>query len=236
MKITKKTAVLILFTVVLLVSAPTVATVFAQPSGSGDGIARGYVRTNVEPITLGHGFALNGTEYHILDVNAIKMSDVSSSTIRSLLSQNKTRAGIATDIQNYMLNAPTKTSGTLRFAGQAYILNITAYDNQSLTGKVLTMPPRGTNQTGFNSTQVGSISLSMSKYEGVMLSTGTLTMNGVDYKVLLTSPAIASVGEQPNFNGTFKPQINGTFGLHSFTGMFGWHNFNGIFGRHNSIR
>lgn len=227
MKITKKIAILTLFTAVLLVSAPTVVTVFAQPSGPGIGIERGYVRTNVEPINLGHGFALNGTEYHILDVNAIKMSDVSSSNIRSLLSQNKTRAEIATDIQNYLQNAPTKTSGTLRFAGQAYALNITTYDNQSLAGNVLTLPPRGTNQTDFTPTQVGSISLSMSKYEGVMLSTGTLTMNGVDYKVLLTSPTIASGGEQPNFNGTFKPQING---------MFGSHNFNGMFGRHNSIR
>ncbi len=223
MKITKESAILVLFTAVLLVSAPIVATVFAQPSGPGIGTARGSVRTIVEPINLGHGFALNGAEYHILDVNAIKMSDVSSSNIRSLLSQNKTREEIATDIRNYMQNAPTKTSGTLRFAGQAYTLNITTYDNQSLTGNVLTMPPRGTNQTGFASTQVGSISLSMSKYEGVMLSTGTLTMNGVDYKVLLTSPVIASGGELHYFNGTFKQQINGMFGPHNFNGMFGFH-------------
>jgi hypothetical protein len=227
MKITKKTGILILFTAVLLVSAPIVATVFAQPSGQGVGIERGYARTFVEPLIVGHGFALNGAEYHVLDVNAIKMSDVSSSNIRSLLSQNKTRAAIATDIRNYLQNAPTKAMGDLRFAGQAYTLNITAYDNQSLTGNVLTLPPRGTNLTSFTATPVGSISLSMSKYEGVMLSTGTLTINNTIYNVLLTSPAIASGGEHPNFNGTFKLQING---------MFGPHNFNGMFGRHNSIR
>lgn len=194
MKITKKTAILILFTTVLLLSAPTVATVFAQPSGSGIGIERGYVRNFVEPIIIGHGFALNGGEYHILDVNALKMSDVPSSNIRSLLSQNKTRAEIATDIRNYMQNAPIKTRGNLRFAGQAYSLNITTYDNQSLTGNVQTMPPRGTNLTGFSPTIVGSISLSTSVYEGVMLSKGTLTVNNTNYNVLLTSPVIASGG------------------------------------------
>lgn len=194
MKITKKTAILMLFTAVLLVSAPTVVTVFAQPLGPGIGIERGYVRTFVEPMIIGHGFALNGAEYHILDVNAIKMSDVSSNQIRSLLSQNKTRAGIATDIRNYMQNAPIKTRGTLRFAGQAYTLNITTYDNQSLTGNVLTLPPRGTNHTSFTPTTVGHISLSMSKYEGVLLSTGTLTMNNTNYNVLLTSPVMASGG------------------------------------------
>jgi hypothetical protein len=219
MKITKKTAILILFTAVLLVSAPIVATVFAQPSGQGIGIGRVYARTFVEPIIIGHGFALDGAVYHILDVNAIKMSDVSSSNNRSLLSQNKTRAEIATDIRNYMQNAPTKAMGEIRFAGQAYALNITGYDNQSITGNVLTLPLRGTNQTGFTPTIVGSISLSMSKYEGVMLSTGTLTMNNTNYNVLLTSPVITSSGrsemfEHQNSNETLMRNSTGMFGFH----------------------
>lgn len=172
---------MILFTAVLLVLAPTVVTVFAQPGGPGMGIERGYVRTFVEPIIIGHGFALNGAEYHILDVNALTMSDVVSSNIRSLLSQNKTQAEIATDVRNYKQNAPIKTKENLRFAGQAYTLNITTYDNQSLNGNVLTMPPRGTKLTNFTPTPVGSISISMSKYEGVMLSKGTLTMNNTNY-------------------------------------------------------
>ena len=201
MRLNKKLA--ILFAAVLLALAPLAATAFAQPSGPGISKESGYVRTFVEPIIIGHGFALNGNEYHILDVNAIKMSDVSSSSIRSLLTQNKTRAEIATDIRNYMQNAPAKTRGNLRFAGQAYTLNITSYDNQSLTGNVLTMPPRGANQTGFTPATVGSISLSMSKYEGVMISKGTLTMNNTSYNVLLTSPVMKSGGP------------NGMFGQHN---------------------
>jgi hypothetical protein len=198
MRLTTKTA--ILFAAIMLVSAVTAITVFAQPSSPGhskgplrpffDNMSKStegrnesgevvQVRPFVEPILNGQGYALQGNQYHILDVNAIKASD---------------------DAQ-----MATRTVGHLRFAGQAYALNVTGYDNQSLTGDVLTLPPLGTNQTDFTPAAIGHISLSISKYEGEVLSTGTLTMNGVDYKVLLTSPAIASGGEQHNFNGTFGP-------------------------------
>jgi len=55
---------------------------------------------------------------------------------------------------------------------------------------------RGTDQTGFTPADVGKISLSMSKYEGEIVSTGTLTMNGTDYKVLLTSPINLKIGRE----------------------------------------
>jgi hypothetical protein len=178
----------ILFAAVILVLAPAVAvTVFAQPSGMGIGKERGHERLFVEPLLIGHGFALQGDQYHILDVSAIKLSNVSPRFIRSLLSQNKSPDEIAKEIMNNTQTA-TRTTAHLRFAGQAYALNITGYNNQSLTGDVLTRPPQGTNQTGFTPAIVGHISLSISKYEGESLSTGTLTMNGTDYKVLLTSP------------------------------------------------
>jgi hypothetical protein len=216
MKITTKLA--ILFAASLLVLAPTAVIVFAQPSGSGTVKERGYVRSFVEPLLIGHGFALNGAEYHILDVTAIKTVNVSSSYIRSLLSQNKTRAEIAMDIQNYTQNAPTKTRGNLRFAGQAYSLNIITYDNQSLTADVLTLPPRGTNYSTFIPATVGNISLSMSNYEGVGLATGNLTINSTNYNVMLTSPMKRTTGQfgSNNVNGMFRPNF--------FNGMFGQRN------------
>jgi hypothetical protein len=207
MKITKKTTILI--AAVMLVLAPTAVTVFAQPLSPGISNERGYARSVVEPLLMGHGFALNGAEYHILDVTAIKMINVSPSDIRSLLLQNKTRAEIATDLQNYIQNAPTRTRGDLRFAGQAYALNITSYTNQSFAGNILTLPPRGTNHTSFTPTTVGSISISMSNYEGVMLAKGNLTINNTNYNVLLTSPM-----KRPK-------------------GMFGPGNFNEMFGMRN---
>lgn len=215
MKITKK--IVILFAaVLLLVLAPTAVTVFAKPLGIDK--EKGYARSIVEPVLMGHGFALdssNESQYHILDVTAIKTANVSSSYIRELLSQNKSRAEIATDIRNYIQNAPTTTKGDIRFAGQAYALDITSYDNQSLNGNVLTLPPRGTNYSTFAQTTAGSISLSMSNYEGAVVSTGTLTMNGTAYNVLLTSPVMAR--EPQGFNG-----------MH---GMGEPHNSNGILGR-----
>ncbi len=175
----KKTA--ILFVAAVLVLAPMAVTAFAHPMGIGR--ERGYVRSFVEPILIGHGFAMNRDQYHILDVSAIKMIDTSPGFIRSLLMHNKSSDEIAKEING----AQTATRAHLRFAGQAYALNITGYDNQSLTGDVLTLPPYGTNQTSFTPATVGHISLSTSKYEGSLLSTGNLTMNGTDYKVLLTS-------------------------------------------------
>lgn len=184
MKLITKTT--ILFAAVMLVSIVATVTVFAQPFGMGMGKERGHARSFVEPILIGHGFALKGDEYHILDVNAMKMNDVSPGFIRSLFWQKKSPEEIAKEIQNNTQVATT-TGAHLRFAGQAYTLNVTGYDNQSLTGDVLTLPPRETNQTDFTPATVGHISLSISKYEGDVISTGTLTMNGTDYKVLLTS-------------------------------------------------
>ncbi len=185
MKTITKTAILI--AAIILMLAPTAITAFAQPLGPGFGKERGYARLFVEPVLMGHGFALNGDQYHILDVTAIRTGDASAGLIRSLLLQKKSPEEIAKEIIN--AQTATKMRTHLRFAGQAYDLNITSYDNQSLAGNVLTLPPYGTDQTNFNPAQVGNISLSMSKYEGEVVSTGTLTMNGTDYKVLLTSPA-----------------------------------------------
>ncbi len=178
----------ILFAAIILVLAPVALTIFAKPSSPSIGKDKGHARLFVEPIFIGHGFALNRDQYHILDMNAIKMSNVSPGYIRSLLSQNKNREEIENEILNNTQIA-TETRANLRFAGQAYSLNITGYDNQSLNGDVLILPPRGTNQTSsITQIKVGHISLSISKYEGEVLSTGTLTMNNMDYKVLLTSP------------------------------------------------
>jgi len=184
----------ILFAAVILLLAPLAVTVYAQPEGQGIGKERRLARSFIEPILIGHGFALKGGEYHILDVNAVKISNVSPGLIRALLSQKKTTDEIAKEINDAQM--ATNTRANLRFAGQVYTLNITTYDNRSLTGDILTLPQRGTDQTGFTPADVGKISLSMSKYEGEIVSTGTLTMNGTDYKVLLTSPINLKIGRE----------------------------------------
>lgn len=194
MKIMNKTA--ILFAAVILISAVMAVTVFAQPLWQGIGKEKGYARSFVE-----HGFALNGNEYHVLDVNV------------------RTHKGN---------NTQSTATGNLRFGGQVYALNVTSYDNQSLSGDVMTLPPYGTNKTGFNPTTLGHISLSTSKYEGEMLSTGTLTMNNTNYNVLLTSPVATSEIGMHNFKGGSGP--------HNFNGTVEPRNLNGALKPHNPKR
>jgi hypothetical protein len=179
----------ILLSALVLICAYTAATVFAQPPGLGKEMDRGQARSFVQPIFMGHGFAFdedNASNYHILDVTAQKTKDASPGFIRSLIGNKKSHEEIRNQIGDEQIS--TSTRGHLRFAGREYALNITNYDNKSLTGDVLTLPQRGANRTSFTPITVGNISLSISSYEGDILSNGTLTMNNTEYKVLLTSP------------------------------------------------
>lgn len=181
-----KTRNIFLLSALVLICAYTAVTVFAQPPGIGMEKEIGRIRSFVQPIFMGHGFAFVEDEYHILDVTAQKTKDTSPGFIRSLIGNKKTHEEIRNQIGDDQIS--TSTRGHLRFAGQVYALNISSYDNKSLAGDILTLPPRGANRTSFTPTTVGNISLSISNYEGDILSTGTLKMNDTEYKVLLTSP------------------------------------------------
>jgi|SRR5665811_396134 len=181
--ITKKT---ILLTAVVLICAVAAVIVIAPPPGMGKEKYIGHAKTFIEPIFMGHGFAFEGDNYHILDVSAHNSKDASPGFIQSFLWKNKSHEEIRNEMTNE--NISTSAKGNIRFAGQEYALNITSYDNKSLTGDILTQPQRGENRTGFTPTTVGNISLSLSTYEGDLISNGTLKMNGTEYKVLLTSP------------------------------------------------
>jgi hypothetical protein len=179
----------ILLSALVLICAYTAATVIAQSPGMGMEKERGQARSFVQPIFMGHGFAFEGEnvdKYHILDVTAQKTKDTSPGFIRDLLWNKKSHQEIRNEISNEQIS--TSTRGHLRFAGQEYALNITSYDNKSLAGDVLILSQRGTDRTSFTPATVGHISLSISRYEGDLLSNGTLKMNGTEYKVLLTSP------------------------------------------------
>ena len=163
------------------------ATAFAQPFGqgmnrmnSGSGQGRGFQGMSpfIEPIFMGHGFALAGEEYHILHVNVIKTKVLPVEYIRSLLEENKTPGEIAQEISS--MQRENEVKAHMRFAGVSYVLNITSYDNQSLSGDILTLLQSGTYKRDFIPTVAGQISLS--------LSAGTLTLEGKEYKVLMTSP------------------------------------------------
>jgi hypothetical protein len=181
--ITKKT---ILLTTAVLMCAVAAVIVIAQSPGMGKEKYIGHEKTFIEPIFMGHGFAFQGDNHHILDVTAHQSKDTSPGFIQSLLWKNKSHE----EIRNEITNISTSAKGNIRFAGQEYALNITSYDNKSLAGDILTLSPRGADRTNFTPTKVGNISLSISSYEGDLLSIGTLSMNSTEYKVLLTSPMV----------------------------------------------
>jgi hypothetical protein len=171
------------------------ATAFAQPFGqginkmgsmSGNGMGGAGMAPFIETIFKGHGFALAGEENHILHVNVMKMRIVSPGYVRSLLKEYQTPAEIAQKISS--LDRKTEIKAHLIFAGVPYVLNITRYDNQSLSGDIMTLPQPGTLQRDSIPKAAGNITLSTSNYEGESVSSGTLTMEGKDYQVLMTSP------------------------------------------------
>ncbi len=175
---------------ILLIAIILISSVaFAQPFSNGKmaqngmnsqmGQVFGMGMPFAEPIFTGHGFALFGDEYHILHVNVMKTAVVRPDFILSMLYENRTPREIAQSITG--IQKETQISAHMRFAGEFYDLNITGYDNSSLTGEILPL------QTDPAPEVLGNISLSMSDYEGEILSTGTLIMNGKDYKVLMTS-------------------------------------------------
>ena len=191
MKANTKKVAIVIFAVLTIFSA----TAFAQPfgqgmnrmnSGSGTGPGGQGMSPFIEPIFMGHGFALAGEEYHILHVNVIKTKVLPVDYIRSLLEEYKTPVEIAQKISS--VERDTEIKAHMRFADVPYTLNITSYDNQSLSGDILTLPQKGTYQKDFIPTVAGHISLSTSNYEAELLFAGTLTLEGKEYKVLMTSP------------------------------------------------
>jgi hypothetical protein len=191
MKANTKNIAIVILTVLTIFSA----TAFAQPfgqgmnrmnSGSGTGPDGQGMSPFIEPLFMGHGFALAGEEYHILHVNVIKMKTVSPGYVRSLLKEYNTPVELAQKIS--IIEKYTEIKAHLKFAGVPYALNITSYDNKSILGDILTLPQPGALQKDFIPAVTGHISLTTSNYETELLSTGTLTMEGKDYRLLMTSP------------------------------------------------
>ncbi|MDP3105851.1 MAG: hypothetical protein Q8M95_14740 [Candidatus Methanoperedens sp.] len=195
MKANTKNVAIVILTVLTIFSA----TAFAQPSGqgmnrmmSGTGQGGQGMSPFIEPIFMGHGFALAGEEYHILHVNVIRMKIVSPGYVFSLLKEYNTPVEIAQKISS--VERYTEIKAHLKFAGVPYALNITSYDNKSLSGDILTLPQPGAFQKDFIPAVTGHISLITSNYEAELLSDGILTLEGKEYKVLMTSPMRSGKG------------------------------------------
>jgi hypothetical protein len=179
----------LILAVLIILSTGALAQQFGQGmNGMNPGQGRGFqgMAPFIEPVFMGHGFAFSGEDYHILHVNVIKMKKMSPVYVRSLLEEFKTPLEIAQKISS--LESGTEVNAHIRLAGVPYVLNITSYDDQSISGDIITFSIIGTYQKDFIPEVAGNLSIITSIYEGELLSSGKMTMDGKDYKVLLTSP------------------------------------------------
>ena len=156
----------------------------------------------MEPLVLGHGFALKesdgkGLEYHTLHIDIVKAGKFPPGRVHSFLAQNKTPEEIAKKFQEE--NKTREARAHLRFAGTPYALNITSQENDSVEGDIMNLPSleKGIPPEGFVQGEiVGHASLKIADYEGEKVITGSITINGEEYDVLLTSPHPGKFGAQ----------------------------------------
>jgi hypothetical protein len=189
MKVKIKNIPVLIIAVLIIISTAASAQQFGQGmNGMNPGQGRGFhgMSPFIEPVFMGHGFAFSGEDYHILHVNVIKMKKVSPVYVRSLLEEFITPLKIAQQINS--LESGTEVDAHIRFAGLPYVLNLTSYNNQTISGDIMTLSISRTYEKDFIPEVAGNLSITTSDYEGELFSSGTLTMGGRDYQVLLTSP------------------------------------------------
>jgi hypothetical protein len=148
---------------------------------------------HIQPLFLGHGFTIDTSKdiftYHLMHLFIIKVTKFSPADITSMLEKGMGPEEIAEELQSR--GKVQKVRGSLRFAGIAYALNITTYGNNTFEMDILNTPssinpPKEAPET---TETIGYISISLKEYEGEMVATGIITMNGHEYDVLLSSPS-----------------------------------------------
>lgn len=167
---------------------------------SGQGPRMGHPPIT-EPVVLGHGFALresdgNGLEYHTLHIDIVTAGKFPPGSVHPFLAQNKTPEEIARKFQEE--NKTREARAHLRFAGTPYALNVTSQENNSVEGDIMNLPSaeKSIPPEGFIQGEiVGHVSLNISDYAGERVVTGSITINGEKYDVLLTSPLLPPPGQ-----------------------------------------
>lgn len=134
----------------------------------------------------GIGFAINGSEYHILKIAVLGIAEFDPAEISKLISDNKTLGLIKSDIKNQVINEINAASynGSLMLGESLYklsnIISKTKDDNNSTIDADLVGPITLANIN--NSTAVvGHISLDFTFRENNLIGQGKLTMNSGNF-------------------------------------------------------
>ena len=135
-------------------------------------------RVPVAVVYSGHGFALNGDEFHVLRIQVIKVREPKPREIMGYIGANMSlkelKAAIAKERPRYR--------GRLRVGEELYRLD-------NITTKDMTVSADLMNVSGLTRERAGHISITVMQYEGTRIGEGTLSMyKGAyigEYRVLL---------------------------------------------------
>ena len=152
------------------------------------GIVSGIITVSVTamsmprvPVTVvysGHGFALNGDEFHVLRVQVIKVREPKPREIMGYIGANMSlkelKAAIAKERPRYR--------GRLRVGDELYRLDNITTGNRTVSADLM-------NVSGLTRERAGHISITVMRYEGTRIGEGTLSIyKGAyigEYRVLL---------------------------------------------------
>lgn len=140
-------------------------------------------------IHRGVGFALNGSDYHVLTLHILGVRQLHPAEMRALISSEKSIAEIRAEL---MGTAGTRqVKGYLRLGTHLYRLdNLTRESGTNRTFTADLVYPAWDPELGEVSMRVGNLTVTVMEYEGARVADGELRMyDGAyrgEYRVLLT--------------------------------------------------
>lgn len=148
----------------------------------------------------GSGFAINGSDYHVLKIAVLGVSEFNSTEIGKLISDNKTLGQIKSDIKDQVKSEMDNASydGILMLGGSLYELsNITSKtkDDNNSTIDAEIAGPIALNNTNSSTSVVGHISLDFTFHEDNLIGQGNLTMNSGKFSGRYDALVLADCGE-----------------------------------------
>jgi len=162
----------------------------AQLDATEDSASLGVQNGPAKLIHRGVGFALNGSDYHVLTLHIMGVRQLHPAEMRALISSEKSIAEIRAEL---LATAGTRQlKGYLRLGTKLYRLDNLSVD-ESGTNRTFTADlvyPAWDSDLGEASKTVGNLTVTVMEYEGTRTGDGQLTMDEGDYRgeyqVLLT--------------------------------------------------
>ncbi len=132
----------------------------------------------VAVVYSGHGFVLNGDEFHVLRVQVIKAKELKPREIMEYIGANTSLKELKAAIEKER----PRYRGRLRVGDELYRLDNITTGNRTVSADLM-------NVSGLTRERAGHISITVMQYEGTRIGEGTLSMyKGAyigEYRVLL---------------------------------------------------